>query len=76
MLNLYYYELVGKIEEYFGKKYLALDDNNLEKVLDKIKKLIGIEKIDNTKILIYTNHKLPDDIALKMLMTLINLEKC
>ena len=32
MLNLYYYELVGKIEEYFGKKYLALDDNNLEKV--------------------------------------------
>lgn len=45
------------------------------KVAEKITE-IGIEKIDNTKILIYTNHKLPDDIALKMLMTLINLEKC
>ena len=65
MLNLHYYELVGKIEEYFGKKYLALDDNNLEKVLDKIKKLIGIEKIDNTKNLIETDDKLPNDITLK-----------
>ena len=65
MLNLYYYELVGKIEEYFGKKYLALDDNNLEKVLDKIKKLIGIEKIDNTKNLIETDDKLPNDITVK-----------
>ena len=65
MLNLHYTELVGKIEKYFGKKYLALDDNNLEKVLDKIKKLIGFEKIDNAKNLIETDDKLLNDITLK-----------
>ena len=34
MLNLYYDELIGKIEEYEGKKYLVVDDNTLDKVLD------------------------------------------
>ena len=34
MLNLYYDELIGKIEEYEGKKYLVVDDYTLDKVLD------------------------------------------
>ena len=41
-----------KIEEHEGKKYLMVDDNILDKVLDKIKNIIGIEKLDDTKILI------------------------
>ena len=43
-----------------------VDDYMLEKVLDKIKEIIGIEKFD-TKILIDIEDKLPDDITLKML---------
>ena len=35
----------------------------LDKVLDKIKEIIGIEKFCNTEILINTVHKLPDDIT-------------
>ena len=38
-----------------------------DKVLGKIKEIIGIEKLDDTKILIGTNDKLPDDIAFKKL---------
>ena len=38
MLNLYYHDLVGKIEEYEGQKYLTINDNILDKVLDKIKR--------------------------------------
>ena len=38
MLNLYYHELMGKIEEYEWKRYLMVDDYTLDKVLDKIKK--------------------------------------
>ena len=46
MLNLYYNDLLGNIEEYEGeKKYLMGDDYTLGKVLDKIKR-IGIEKLD------------------------------
>ena len=41
------------------------DDNVLNKVLDKIEKIIGIEKFDNTKILIERNDKLLDDITVK-----------
>ena len=44
-----------------------VDDYMLEKVLDKIKEIIGIEKFDDAKILIDTEDKLPDDITLKML---------
>ena len=40
------------------------DDNILVKVLDKIK-IINIEKLDGTKILIDTDDELPDDITLK-----------
>ena len=41
--------------------------DDLDKVLNKIKILIGIEKLDGTKMLIETNDKLPDDVTLKML---------
>ena len=44
-----------------------IDDYVLDKVLDKIEEIIGIEKFEGTKILIDTDDKLPDDIALKML---------
>ena len=43
-------------------------------VLDRIKKIIGIEKFDNTKILIEIDDKSPDDITLKnavILMTFV-----
>ena len=39
----------------------------LDKALDKIKQIIGIEKSEVTKILIDTDDKLPDDATLKML---------
>ena len=42
-----------------------VDGNILDKVLDKIKKIIGIEKFDDTNILIETDDKLPDGITLK-----------
>ena len=42
-----------------------VDDYMLDKVLDKIKKIIGIEKFDDTKILIGMDDKLPDDVTLK-----------
>ena len=64
MLNLYYDELIGKIKEYEGKKYLVVDDNTLDKVLDQIKR-IDIEKFDDTKILTDTDDKLLDDVTLK-----------
>ena len=40
------------------------DDDCLDKVLDKIKEIIGIEKFDNTKNLIDTDDKLPNNITL------------
>ena len=40
-----------------------VDDYMLDKVLDKIKEIIGIEKFDGTEILIYTDDKFPDDIT-------------
>ena len=51
-----------------------MDDYMLEKVLDKIKEIIGIYQFDNTKIVIDTDHKLPDDIALKKGVILMTLE--
>ena len=52
---------------------LMVHNYTLDKVLDKIKR-IDVEKLDNTRILIYTDNKLPDNITLKndvILMTLI-----
>ena len=40
-----------------------LDDYVENKVLDRITEIIGIEKIDNTKILIDTDDKLSDDVT-------------
>ena len=50
-----------------------VDDYTLLKVLDKIKN-IDIEKLDDTKIMIDIDYKIPDDITLKnavILMTCI-----
>ena len=54
---MFYDELIGKVEEYEGKKYFMVDDYTLDKVLDKIKR-IDIEKLDDTKILTETDDKL------------------
>ena len=40
-----------------------VDDYMLERVLDKITEIIGIEYFDNIKILIDTNDQLPQDIT-------------
>ena len=48
-----------------------VDDYLLDKVLDKIKEIIGIEKFDDTKILIDKDDELPDDITLKNVVILL-----
>ena len=51
-----------------------VDNYKLDEVLDRIKEIIGIEKFDNTKILVDKDDKLPDDVTknmLKYLMTFI-----
>ena len=48
-----------------------IDDYALDKVLDKIKEIIGIEKFDHTKILIDTDDKMPSDITLKNMVKLM-----
>ena len=68
LLGLRYHQLMGKIEEHKGKKYLTVDDYLINKVLDKIKGIIGIKKFDDIKILIDTDDKLPDYITLKKLL--------
>ena len=50
---------------------MTVDDYMLDKALDKIKGIIGIEKIDDTKILIETDDKLPDGISLKAVALLL-----
>ena len=47
------------------------DNYMLDKVLDKIKEIIGIEQFDDIKILIGTGDKLPDGIALKNVVILM-----
>ena len=48
-----------------------IDDYMPDKVLDKIKEIIGFKKFDDTKILIETHFKMPDDITLKNVVILI-----
>ena len=67
LLSLCCHELMGKIEEKGGKKHLMADDYMLDKVSDKIKMIIGIEKLDGIKILIETNGKLADVLLQEML---------
>ena len=57
MLSLYYHELMGKVKIYEVKKFLMIDGYVLNKVLDKIKEIIGIKKFDDTKVLIDTDEK-------------------
>ena len=47
-----------------------VDHYMLDKLLDKIKKIIGTEKFDNTEILIETDDKFPDDITLNNVVIL------
>ena len=58
---MYFHKLTRKIKENERQKNLMVDDYVLNKVLEKIEEIIRT----NTKILIDTNNKLPDDITLK-----------
>ena len=69
--SLYYHELMGNIKEHEGKTHLVVDDYVLDKVLDKIKKIIDIKEFDNTKILIDTDDILTDGITLKNAVVLM-----
>ena len=71
MLSLYYDELMWKTEEHEGKRYLIVNDDMLDKIIDKIKETIGIVKFDGTRILIDTDDKLPDYITFKNVVILI-----
>ena len=70
MLSLHY-ELMEKTEEHERKKLLMLNDYVLDRVLDKIKEIIGIVKFGDTKILIDTDDKLPDSTTLQNVVILI-----
>ena len=48
-----------------------VDDNILDKVLNKVKKIIDIAKFDDTTFLIDTDNTLPDDIPLTNVVILI-----
>ena len=70
ILTLSYYELMRKVKEH-EEKYLVIGDFVLDKVFEKIKEIIRIEKFDDTKTLIATDDKLPDDITLKNVVILM-----
>ena len=50
---------------------MIADDYTLDKVLDKIKMIISIEEFNDTKIIVETDDKLPDDVTLKIAVLLI-----
>ena len=50
-----------------------VDDYMLDKTFDKIKEIIGIEKFADTKIMIDTDDKLPDDINFKNIFILLTI---
>ena len=50
-----------------------VDDYMLDKIFDKIKEIIGIEKFADTKIMIDTDDKLPDDINFKNIFILLTI---
>ena len=60
-----------KVKEHEGKKYLMADEYVLDKVLDNIKEIIGIEKFDDTEILMNTDDKLTNDITFKNVVILV-----
>ena len=49
MVRLHYRELMEKIEEHEGKKYLMVDEHMLDKILDKIKEILAIENLATLK---------------------------
>ena len=59
---------MGKIE---GKKELMVDDYMLDKVFRKINLKLGIEKFDDTKILIGRDEKLSEDATWMQFFALI-----
>ena len=69
MLSLCYRGLIWKIKEH--EKIFDNDDYMLDKVWDKIKLIIGIEKFDDIKIMIETHNKLPDEVTLKNVAIII-----
>ena len=66
---------MGKIEEHEGKKYLMVHDYMLHKEIDNIKRIIGIEKFDDTNILVDMDAELLEDIAFKNVMILMTCPK-
>ena len=48
MFSLHYHELMEKVKEHEGKKYLMVNDDTLNKVLDKVKETVEIVKFDDT----------------------------
>ena len=66
MVSLHYHELMGKVKQHEGQKFLTVNDYMLDKILDKIKETIGIANFDDTKILVDTDDKLPDYNPLKI----------
>ena len=71
MLSLHHHQLMGKIEEHEGKKYFIVDDYMIDKILDKIKEIIGVEKFNDTNILINTAYKLSTNITLENVLILM-----
>ena len=45
MLNLYYHKLTRKVKQHQRAKYVMINDYVLNKVLDKIKGILGIKKL-------------------------------
>ena len=74
MLSLHYHELMGKIKEH-EEKNLLVNDYMVDKLLDKIKKTIGIIKFNDTKILIDVDDELPNYINFKNVEILITCAK-
>lgn len=52
MTSLFYWQFSGKTDEYNSKKYLIINDTVSNEVLDKFRKIIGIENFDNFKIVV------------------------
>ena len=50
---------------------MILNNNNFNKVLDRIKEIISIERYDRAKILIDADDKLPNNIIFRNVVTLI-----
>ena len=71
MLILHYPELMRKIKDHGGRKYLMVDDYMLYDVLDTVKEMISIVEFHDTKILIDIYDELPHDSTLKNVAILI-----